>query len=350
MKAFGVLVLVLLLSLLSTVRAAPLITTDLTLPVCPVVSEKETELDCPWAGIARDLEATLKTDPNPETAQIRVLDRLTEIAPDYLDRLSHEGKTSGAMKLLWGRSINFDEGAKGIIVPNAVLDAVLARAGVLPRGAGVDSVNAERIAHAGFEHTYGYLLSNLKTTYGYKRLRWVRPDIENGFGLPTGTIAPLPKKGGLFSNVTYFSGSIAFRGDSRAEEAARKMMSTTKGVSRDLHAFNFKSLHGRRLTEVLKLDGGRTVEIRSDFVPFTTSVGDTTGGNAEFLIYSVLDSAEKLPYLITAFPISKGFSDSAVNPKGLGDNQTIITRYNAWIPGVTESKKTLSGTRSVSTF
>ncbi len=351
MKALGVLVLVLLLSLISTARAASVITTDLSLPACPIESEKETELDCPWAAIARDLESILKTDMNPETAKKKIAARLWEIAPEYLKHLDREGKLAGPLKQLWGKSINFDEGAKGIIIPEAILDAVLARAKVPARGTGVEgSMYPARIAHAGFEHTYGYLLSNLKTAYGYKRLRWVRPDIENGFGIPSGTIVPLPKKGGLFSNLTYFAGRIAFRESNDQDEAALKVLRGADGVSKDVRTFNFKTIHGRRLSEVIHLDGGRTVEIRTDFIPFTSGTPESTGGNAELLIYSFRDSALKLPYLITAFPIAKGFSDSATNAKGLGENQTIITRYNAWVPGVTESKKPLAGTRSVSTF
>lgn len=339
MRALAVLLFVLILSILSTAHASD---PRSGLSGCPIVSENETELDCPWAAIARDLKN--------ETDSKKVETRLSETAPDFLKHLDREAKHAGAMKLLWGRSINFDESAKAIIVPDAVLDAVLARAKVPARGTGVDSMHPERIAHAGFEHTYGYLLSSLKTAYGFKRLRWVRPDIENGFGITPGTITPLPEKGGLFSNITYFAGQIAFRDDNAQDEAARKILRRASGVSKNLRKFNYKSIRGRRLLEVIHLEGGRTVEIRTDFVPFTAPTGEATGGNSELLIYSFRDSALKLPYLVTAFPIAKGFSDSALNPKGLGNDQTIITRYNAWVPGVTESKKTLAGNRSVSSF
>lgn len=339
MRTLGVLVLVLLLSLLSTAQAA-----------CPILTENETDRDCPWAAIARDLDSVAKSETNPEDATLKVRKRLGVIAPNYLKHLEREAKVAGPMKLLWGRSINFDEGAKAIIVPDAILDTILSVAKVPARGVGTDSEHPERIAHAGFEHTYGYLLSNLKTPYGYKRLRWVRPDIEVGFGLPTGTIAPLPENGGLFLNLTYFAGRIVFRDVNPEEDAARKILFNAEGVAPGIRKVNYKSIHGRRLLEVLHLDGGRRVEIRTDFVPFTLTSGDATGGNSELLIYSFRDSALKLPYLITAFPVAKGFSDAALNPKNLGDDKPIITRYNAWVPGVTESKKPLTGTRSATTF
>jgi len=327
---FGVLVLVLLLSLLSNVHAFP----GVGNPSCPILLQKETDLDCPWAAIARSLE---------QVPASKVESHLNTIAPDFLKRLDLEAKHTEAMKQLWGQSINFDEGAKSIIVPDAIIDVILKRAGVRPR-------HSDKIVHAGFEHTYGYLLSNLKTPYGYKRLRWVRPDIENGFALPKGTIAPYPEKGGLFANITYFAGRIVFRDETVQAQAARKILGETMGVSDDLKSFDFKTLHGKRLVETLKLPSGRTVEIRSDFVPFTVAAGESTGGNAELLIYSVYDSNLKLPYLVTAFPIGKGFSDGATNPSGLGEAQKIATRYNAWISGVTDSKVPLTGTRSVTTF
>ena len=68
MRAFGVLVLVLILSLLSTVRAEESPTT-----VCPLASEGETALDCPWAAIARGAEPILKANPDPEVAKAKML-------------------------------------------------------------------------------------------------------------------------------------------------------------------------------------------------------------------------------------------------------------------------------------
>ncbi len=326
-----------LVSLSAWAKDLPAQATDLParatdLPICPVESEKETALDCPWAGIARDLQSV------PEK---QVPKRMKSAAPELVKRLVAEGKVSGEMQKLWGRSINFDEGAKAVIVPPPVIDAIFSYAKVTPR--------KDRIVHAGFEHTYGYLLSNLQTPYGYKRLRWVRPDIENGFGLRYLTLSPFPKEGGFFMNVSAFIGRIAFRGENPQEQRARKIIALARGVSPTLRHFSYHEVRGRRLTETVSLPSGREIELRTDFVPFTVADADT-GGNTELLIYSVRDSAEKLPQLITAFPIAKGFSDGALNPANLGDGKPITTRYNAFVPGLTDSKVPLAGKRAFSEF
>ncbi len=351
MKAFGILLLVLVLSLISTAQSA---TFPETATRCPILTEGETAADCPWAEIVRDLETVIRTNENPETTNLKVSARLDVIAPELMRRMEIEGKLAGATKLLWGRSINFDEGVKKIIVPEPILDNVLARVGVAKRGEGVDSPIADRIVHAGFEHTYAYLLSNLKTPYGYKRLRWVRPDIENGFGLPAGSISPLPPQGGLFANVTHFAGRIAFREMNEQDLAATRVLKRGFQAARSIRSFEYASLRGRRITETVEITDGanpaRVIEIRTDFVPFTKASGEATGGNAELLIYSIRDSALKLPYLVTAFPIAKGFSDNAADPKNLGDDKTIFTRYNAFVPGLTDAKLPLAGKRTLSSF
>lgn len=317
---------------------------------CPIAEEKETAFDCPWAGFARDLEPVYTGISDEKKAAKLVSKWLEAFAPDYTKRLETDAKKIGKAKLLWGRSLNFDEGAKAIIIPNPVIDALLARAGVPPRGFGVKTEMAPKVVHAGFEHTYGYLLSNLKTAYGYKRARWVRPDIEKGFGLPEGSISPTPKDGGLLANVSYFAGRIAFRGENDKEALARSILSRMQNVSKAVRGFNFSSLHGRRLKETVTLEGGRTVEIRTDFVPFTAASGDATGGNTELLVYSVRDSAEKLPYILSAFPIAKGFSDGALDSKNLGDDQPVITRYNLFVSGMTDAKGPFKGKREAETF
>jgi hypothetical protein len=295
------------------------------------VSLGETPLDCPWAAIARDLSAAND-----------VKKALHAIAPGFVARLRHEAKIAGPVKNLWGRSINFDEGVKGTIIAEPVIDAILEFAGVYPRQG--------RIVHAGFEHTYGYLLSTLQTSYGYKRLRWVRPDIEKGFGLEPTSISPTPRSGGLLMNVSVFAGSIAFRENNAGDREALKILRRAKGVSSGIKYFNYQNLHGRRLTETVRFTNGRVVEIRTDFVPFTEGSMKSTGGNSELLIYSIRDSAEKLPYLISAFPIAKGFSDNALKEANLGQAKAIVTRYNAYVPGLTDSRTPLTGERKASTF
>jgi hypothetical protein len=317
---------------------------------CPITTENETVLDCPWAAIARDLAPAYEGVEDRTEATKRTVTALSEKASDFWKRLATDAKKTGRGKSLWGRSLNFDEAAKATIIPEPVIDAILERARVPSRGHGVRTELAPRVVHAGVEHTYGYLLSNLKTPYGYKRLRWVRPDIEKGFGLEEGSISPAPKDGGLLANVTYFAGRIAFRGEHPTEKKARRVLDRMGGVSKSVRTYRYDRVHGRRLKETLVLSDDRTVEIRTDFVPFTAASGEATGGNTELLIYSVRDSAEKLPYLVTAFPIAKGFSDGALDPKNLGSGKPISTRYNLFVPGVTDVKRLFEGKREAETF
>ena len=40
-----------------------------------------------------------------------------------------------------------------------------------------------RAVHSGHMHTYGYLLTNLRTPFGFKRTRWTSSTIGLGLGL-----------------------------------------------------------------------------------------------------------------------------------------------------------------------
>jgi len=260
-------------------------------------------------------------------------------APQFLKKIETEAKLHQGpeeYKSLWGNSLNYDENAKSIIIKNQVIDLILKKAGVRKRNG--------RIVHAGFEHTYGYLLSNLSTPYGYKRARWVKGDIETGFGMPQGLMGPTPSTDGLFSNVTYFAGSIAFRN----EPETLKLITKGLGVSPFLRSFNFATLKPTRLSETIILNGpsgpsGRTVTLRTDLVPFT----GPTGANAEVLIYSIKDSSMPHPYLISMFPVAKSFREAVLNPKNLGVGKPVITRYNAFISDVTDSKSPFNGERKI---
>jgi hypothetical protein len=275
--------------------------------------------DCPWAGAARLLAEA--------AAAGKGLDALfSTYAPAVPEQLAADRANKAALKL-WGVSINFDELANGEIVNPAVLSWLSARAGApAPEG---------RLMHAGLEHTYGYLFSVLPTKFGFKRARWVRADIGRGLGLPDGVIAPEPSSGTLLANVTCVAGAVALRDDAPAaallKEASRFCAAPAAAWRPD------KRL---RLTETLNLQKGRTVALRTDFVPF----GRPQGGNSHLLVYSVLDSAAGPAHLITAFPVNEGFVKSALNPDNLGENKPVQTRYNAHVAGVTGAGR-LAGSR-----
>ena len=87
----------------------------------------------------------------------------------------------------WGptliRNWNYDLNASGEFAKAAIVNPLILQ--MIERTANFPVIldpREPRIVHAGFEHTYGYIFSTLKTPYGYKRARWVRNEIETGFG------------------------------------------------------------------------------------------------------------------------------------------------------------------------
>ncbi|MDE2141227.1 MAG: hypothetical protein KGJ84_02295 [Elusimicrobia bacterium] len=265
----------------------------MTMPPCP--SAGETALDCPWAAAGRAAAAA----PDARAA----LKVLMAEAPAVAAEFTKDSKDK-ALMALWGKSVNFDEHAKAVIIAPRILEAI-----------GVKN------HHAGLTHTYGYLFSTLMTPYGFKRARWVSGEIERGLGLPAGVFSPAPATGTLLSNLTAFAGRIAFRDDPRELARARKF-----------GAFDVSACKVRRLTETV----GRAA-IRTDLVAYTH-------GDGYLLIYSWRDLKAKRSYLITAFPVAAGFAGTVFDPKSLGAGKTIVSRYNGDIPGVT-GVAGLTGTR-----
>ncbi len=291
------------------------------LPTCPDTTLGETAEDCPWAAVAKALE---------ERAQRRgsLRQPLKELVPGLMDQIHRDARRPD-WKKLWGRSLNYDEYAKGIIVDPAILDALAKEMQVPPRN--------ERIVHAGMEHIYGYLFSTLKTSFGYKRARWVRDDIEVGFGLPRGTLGPSPREGTLFSNATFFFGKIAFRDAGRE---LKQIVQGEIGVASELRSMPYADLKILRLEETV-LDG--KVAFRTDFVPFLNQLEGKS--NTHLLIYSVREGDRV--QLITAFPVAQGFVDSALKAENLGEGRDVISRYNAYVNGVTGVTPPLKGTRKL---
>jgi len=281
----------------------------MTMPNCP--ADGETAADCPWAGIGRAAAAA----PDAPAA----LAVLRASAPALVRELDADARRPGMLSL-WGRSVNFDEHAKATIVAPPILGAI---ASVLK----LPPPDGER-GHAGMTHSYGYVFSVLKTPYGFKRARWVSGELEAGLGLPPGTFAPVPAKGTLLSNLTAFLGRLAFRGDARELRLVG-----------DLRTFDVSAYKPKRLSETVSLPDGRRFVLRTDLVPYLHGEGD-------MLIYSCRDEKAGRAYLITAFPVARGFANSLLDPKGLGEGKPIATRYNGFVDGVT-GVSGLTGSRRV---
>ncbi|OGR68250.1 MAG: hypothetical protein A2081_06050 [Elusimicrobia bacterium GWC2_61_19] len=289
----------------------------------PGAAAAEKAEDCPWAGAARLM--AVKADKHEDLEPV-----FAAHAPGILRQL--ETDRASAVLGLWGESINYDELANGVIVHPGILSFISARLGAAqPRG---------KIAHAGLEHTYGYLFSFLPTKFGFKRARWVRPDIEDGLGLARGSAGPAPAEGTLLANVTCLAGGIALKDEPAAFAQLARVM---PHCAAPVRAYASRPVRRARLSEEVLLQGGRKVVLRTDFVPFKKAAG----GNSHLLVYSVYDSAQRRAYLVTAFPVNEGFVKNAVAPAGLGAGKPVQTRYNAYVEGLTDAGK-FKGTRSVS--
>jgi hypothetical protein len=274
--------------------------------------------DADWNALAAALSAAAEKGRSVE-AEIK------ERAPAVAKQIARDAQ-SNDLKALWGKSLNFDERAHGIIVDPPVLDAINALARAPKR--------EDRVTHAGFEHTYGYLFSTLLTPFGFKRARWLSPDITQGFGLAPSALSPAPERGTLLANVTYFAGTIALSGDAFAERALRALAPL---VDPSIAAAEGGRLRKTRVRERVELadDKGnkRTVELRTDLAPFTRRGSEA--GNAQLLVYSVLDPIVGHAQLITVFAVNDAFGKSLLDPALLGAAEPVTTHYNGFVAGLT---------------
>lgn len=282
---------------------------DTPAPTCPDASLMETAEDCPWASIAREVQAV-----GGEAQPL-----LQKRAPQVMAQIQSDAKIP-ALKTLWGQSINFDEFANGVIVAPPILGALAQSFGLAaPEG---------QIVHAGLEHTYGYLFSTLKTSFGYKRARWVQGTIEEGLGIPKGLLGPTPKNGTLLTNATQLLGRIAFAKNSPERKALDGFL-----VVPSIAKAAAKSRAVRTLVEVI---AERNTVLRTDLVPFDQIPPGQR--NSHLLVYSVRYLNESRTELVTAFPVESSFVDQMFKPERLGKDRTdLITRYNAQVDGVTGS-------------
>lgn len=239
---------------------------------------------------------------------------------------------------LWSDATNFDELAAVPIVEPSILSVIGELAHTPMTGPGV---------HAGLQHTYGYLLSTIETPFGYKRDRWSRPCIAEGFGLPSDVLVPYPSVGTLLSNATLFAGRVAFRGDVAATSMLRRV---TKTAAPSIARLSSTSFNQSRIVESLSLrdSAGRSysIQIRTDLVPFPRQITNTPEDH--LLVYSVEDSRRQSAQLTTLFPVTSQFVTEATQPERFRRDAEIRLRFNAFVPGV--NGQTLVGDRTLVRF
>jgi len=287
----------------------------LTFVSCSGIEKNDAEnTDAYWARLVKKTEKKMS-----------ILDVLKQENPHLYQQIDSDSKDPNLVHF-WGKSYNFDSGAKKQIISDAIIADLQKKFKV---------ENDNRIVHAGITHTYGYLFSVLDTPYGYKRKRWIEPTLNYGFALSANSLAPDTLRGALLSNVTYFAGKIAFK-----QESDKEALDHLINVSDELKNFDYKRLQTTYLEEEIS---GSPVTLRTALVklPFKRAEEE----NDALLIYSVWNQKEKNEVLITAFPIKKDAFNKIIDPSGLGKNQPIAVRYNAYVEGLMDQK--LSGTRKI---
>jgi hypothetical protein len=286
---------------------------------CSSVEKKYSEnSDLYWSALVK----------SSEKKKMSILEVLKKENPHLAAQVDADAADAKSLLGFWGKSLNFDAGAKKQIISDAIITDLHKKFHY-----DLNSGNDTRIVHAGITHTYGYLFSVLDTPYGYKRKRWIEPTLNYAFTFSGNSLSPETMQGTLLSNVTYFAGKIAFK-----ETADKARLEHLKNVSSEVKNFDYSKLDKKILEEEIN---HHPITLRTTLVklPFKTREEE----NDYLLIYSVLNSEKET--LITAFPIKKDAFNKIVDSDGLGKNQPIATRYNAYIEGIMDQK--LTGTRKL---
>lgn len=134
-----------------------------------------------WQALAAELLAAADNDPKT------LAELLKKHLPLLVAHLQESAKAKALLNL-WGQSRNYDASGKPLVEP-VVLQAFSRLTGIA-----LDP----RHPHAGFQHTYGYLLS-LPSAQGHKAARW----LQLAAGLSP-SLSPLPTQGTLLLNLSSF--------------------------------------------------------------------------------------------------------------------------------------------------
>jgi hypothetical protein len=282
---------------------------------CPDPKLNEGPTDCPWAEMTRKI-----IDENKSCEAV-----IKKSAPFLLAQLKKDSEHPEFLEQ-WGQAKNFDEGAKGIIVDKKILQCL---ADKLKLKNAIEEKPEFNVIHAGLQHTYGYLFSNLITRFGYKRDRWTKDDIKTGLGLDTPLLNE-NRAGSLLANVTFLFAKFTFGTEGLADKA----------VAKDITGLDTKNFSVRHLRETL---ADKSFAIHTTFVKFNAA--NSGSKNTHLLIYWIENLKSKSHYFISGFPVDDTTVEKAFEPSSLGENKPLSTRYNAWVPGVTDSESLLTGTR-----
>ncbi len=234
----------------------------------------------------------------------RLTDELRQRHPDLAAQIEKD-RQRPELFAYWGRSSNIDAGAKKAVVQEPLLLA-------LSEALGQDFDPAENVANAGMLHTYGYLLSNLRTPFGYKRARWCQGHLERGLELPAGWLSAAPKSGTLPGHLTtlfqrfFFVSPEAKFGELEPDWCPG-------------------AFAGFTLRETAS-DG--SIMLVTRVIEFNISPSKT-GGNGAALFYAA--EVENRLHFVTAFPVAPWMLGK-LRKSAKSAAATIKPRYNAVIP------------------
>lgn len=294
--------------------------------ICPDVKKNETAADCPWAQMARQI-----------VDQKNKCEIVFKKSAPFIFKQFEKDKKSSEFLSLWGQAKNFDENAKSVIVDQKILECLAIKLNLKNAVALQDGFET---VHAGLQHTYAYLFSQIETPYGYKRARWTGGELESGFGLSQKALNPETKNGSFLANVTYFFARWAFQDDSELINKLKISGRKFKSVSKELMDLKTDDFQVVQMVESV-LD--KPIILHTTFVKMDAK--KLISKNTHLLVYWVEDTLSRKKYLITGFPVETSFVDRVLDEKNLGSKKVITTHYNAWIPELADSKVTLLGLR-----
>lgn len=239
--------------------------------------------------------------------KMNILDVLADNDPALVEQIYTDSKDP-LLPQFWGESYNFDSNAKKTIVDEKIMKDLQQLFGIQ---------NDNQKVHAGIIHTYGYLFSTIDTPYGYKRKRWIEPTLNTGFTLTSQALSPFTIEGGMFSNITFFTGKLAFKSNERLTQLA-----ALRNVANEVFTYDYSKLSKARLEEEIE-----------KYILVTTFVDipKKNDENSYLLIYSTVNKQTREEKLITAFPINKETFQKTTAPTELGDKKKITLRYNIYL-------------------
>jgi len=264
-----------------------------------------------------------------------VIPTLKAKCPHIYRQIVADGRQAARLRC-WGRSVNVDENTREVIVHPAILEGI---------GTLADVPMSGRSAHAGLEHTYGYLFSLVDTPFGPKRDRWITTDLERAFGVEPSVWSERPEAGTLLGNLTYFLARVL--GDGRPR-ALRLYAELAGDVAPDLVHFDYSRLSRRRIVEHVVLTGkpSRDIFVFTDLLAFPQPPAGAHADNT-LLIYSVQTGKRSSTRFVTAFPVSAETVRATLTAVPTSGNVPVRLRYNAYVPGL--FGRTVMGRRYLAT-